>query len=122
MKKNDFIVIAVLVLIAGIWFFAYQFFISDPGAGVVVYLDGTEIGQYSLTEDIEVVLNGNDGGINVLEIKDGYADITEADCRDGLCIHQKKISKNGETLVCLPHKLLVKIVGGKKNELDAVSQ
>lgn len=44
-----------------------------------------------------------------MEIKDGYADCTEADCRDGLCVNQKKISKVNETIVCLPHKVIIEI-------------
>ena len=122
MKKWDFIIVIALVLIAGIWFFIYQFCFSTPGAYAVVYQSGNEIGRYSLKEDIKVEISGEWKGINILEIKDGFADIIDADCKDELCVHQKKISKNGETLVCLPHKMLVKIIGSKKSEFDAISQ
>lgn len=122
MKKSDYIFIMVIVLVAGIWYLTYHIFVSAPGAFAVVYQDGTEVGRYLLSKDTRVVLTCNGRGNNILEIKDGYADITEADCRDELCVRQKKISKNGESLVCLPHKLLVKVTGGTKNELDAVAQ
>ena len=50
-----------------------------------------------------------DEGYNVIEVKDGYADCTDADCRDGLCVDQKKISRKDETIICLPHKVIIEI-------------
>ena len=44
----------------------------------------------------------------------------EANCPDKLCIHQGKISKNGETIVCLPHGLIVEIKSDDNPELDIV--
>ena len=48
---------------------------------------------------------------NLLVIKDGKADVTEADCPDKLCVHQKAISKTNETIVCLPNKVVVQVIG-----------
>lgn len=48
---------------------------------------------------------------NVLQIKEGEVSITEADCPDLICVHHKPVSRQGETIVCLPHKLLVEVVG-----------
>lgn len=54
-------------------------------------------------------------------IKDGKADITEADCPDKVCVKQKPISKAGESLVCLPNKIIITVVEGEENELDGVA-
>ena len=59
-------------------------------------------------------------GYNIVEIKDGWADVIEADCRDGLCADQKRVHKTGETIVCLPHKMVVTIEAGTENTVDAV--
>ena len=45
----------------------------------------------------------------------------EADCPDLLCVHQKAISKEGESIICLPNKVVVTIRGGEETELDAVT-
>ena len=58
---------------------------------------------------------------NHLMIKDGQADMTEAECPDQICVEHKSISKNKETIVCLPNKVIVEIVGGEDTELDAVA-
>ena len=44
-----------------------------------------------------------------------------ADCPDQICVRQKAISKEGESIICLPNKVVVSIVGGEEKELDAVT-
>ena len=58
---------------------------------------------------------------NYLVIKDGYADITEANCPDKLCAKQKKISLDRETIVCLPNKVVVEIISNSSSDVDAVA-
>jgi hypothetical protein len=48
--------------------------------------------------------------------------MAEADCPDGLCVKQHKIDKTGQTIVCLPHRVVIEIEGGQTNELDGVVQ
>ena len=65
-----------------------------------------------------------DLGTNVIEIKDGKVYVSEADCPDKLCVKQGPISKAGETIVCLPHKLVVRITSNDFNDeptYDAVT-
>ena len=59
---------------------------------------------------------------NLLVIKDGKADVTEADCPDKLCVHQKAISKTNETIVCLPNKVVVQVIGAGESELDSIAR
>ena len=49
-------------------------------------------------------------GANVIEVKDGRVRAKEADCPNQDCVHQGWISKPGQQIVCLPHKLTVDIV------------
>ena len=72
------------------------------------YEDQDKIADYSLTEDGTYILKTKNGE-NVLVIKDGEASVTEADCPDGVCIRMGSISKTGENIVCLPHRLVVQI-------------
>ncbi len=55
---------------------------------------------------------------NVLLIKDGQASMTEADCPDLICVHHKPVSREGETIVCLPHKLVVEVTGKDSGPSD----
>ena len=60
-----------------------------------------------------------DNGKNVVEIKDGKVSVIDADCNNRACVKSNAISKKGEQIVCLPHKLIVVIKGGSEGELDA---
>jgi hypothetical protein len=60
-------------------------------------------------------------GTNVVEIENGGARMLDADCRDKICIKEGFKDKNGETIVCLPNKLVVEIKGEDKAETDEVS-
>lgn len=83
---------------------------SKDGEKVSVRVDGKEIARYELSEDREVVIDGYNGGVNTLIIKDKKAYIKDADCPDKLCEHQGKIHLVGQSLVCLPHRVVVEIV------------
>ena len=42
----------------------------------------------------------------------------EANCRDQICVRHKAISKNGESIICLPHSVYIEVVGEKEKEID----
>ena len=122
-SRNDiwFCVILMLVVLIGIA--AFVFMTNDKaGAKVRVTVDGNEYGQYSLDEDAEIPIEIDGVTANLLEIKAGKADMTEAVCPDKLCVHQKAISKNHETIVCLPNKVVVEIIGSEESGLDTIAK
>ena len=119
--RNDFILIAVLILGGLAAACAYRIS-GNRGEMVSVYVDGTLTGEYLLSEDMSIDIKGYGGGSNTLVIKDGAAFIKEADCPDKLCIHQGRISREGMELVCLPNRVVVRITGKDKSETDAFTQ
>ena len=77
---------------------------------------------FSLEENIEyeIKTGKNDENYNVLVIKDGKASIVDADCPDGICEDYIPVCYVGETIICLPHKVVIEIVGDNTDmELDA---
>ncbi len=121
MKKSDIILISVILCIAIVTCGVYYMFIRKPGVDVVVTVDGVREAVYPLSTDIDVIINSEGGGTNHFVIKDGYAQVTEASCPDKVCVHQKSIHNTGETIVCLPNKVVVSIEGGKQATLDGVA-
>lgn len=61
-----------------------------------------------------------DLGKNVIEISNGKVRISDADCRDQICIKDGSINKPGDILVCLPHKVVVQIKG-ENSDTDVLS-
>ena len=102
-------------------FAAIRLFGTKGGDIIEIAADGAVIKTLPLNTDTSYTIKTK-AGINKLEIKNGSANITKADCPDKLCVHQKAISRQGETLVCLPHKIIVSIRSSKKATLDGVAQ
>lgn len=115
--KADIIFIAAVLLLALV-LFGISRLRQTGGAYVTVTVDGKETARYSLSEDGIYALNG---GSNTLVISDGKAQVTEANCPDGLCIHQGAIQYTGQTIVCLPNKLIVTVYGADEAPVDIVS-
>lgn len=118
MKKNDFKLIILVLIIAVAAFLIHNFMGGKTAGTVTVKIDGKLMGTYSLVENQEIQING---GTNILVIKDGEADMIEADCPDKLCVKQKSISKNKENIICLPNKVIVEVVSDEDSEFDAVT-
>ena len=92
----------------------------SDGAAVVVLRDGEEIGRYSLQEDCRLVIGEED--YNILVIQEGAAAVVEANCGDHTCVRTGEVRRAGEQIICLPHHLMVKVVGGETPDFDAVTQ
>ncbi|MCI5869371.1 MAG: NusG domain II-containing protein [Dorea sp.] len=118
LKKNDWILILGIVCIAALTLFVHEWK-GENGVGVVtIKVNGKITGRYSLEENQEIEIND---GSNLLKIKDGEADMISADCPDKLCVHQKAISKDGESIICLPNQVVVEIESSESSEYDAVT-
>lgn len=110
-KKNDIVLIVLILLLSGVSLIAVKSYQkqSTHEAVAVVTVDGKEYGRYSLKEDTRVTISQGENE-NVLVIQDGYADIVSATCPDKICVRHAKINGNGQTMVCLPNKVVVEIV------------
>ena len=123
MKKNDVILIAGLLLAALAAFGGISWYLAadTQKAEAVVEVDGQEKGRYPLDQDTSVEIQLEGGSYNLLEIKDGRADITEASCPDKICVDHRPVSRRGESLVCLPNKVVVEIENGQEAEVDGMT-
>jgi len=122
MKKSDFGFAAAVLGAAVLIYFGFSFLHEKEGAYVQVTVDGEVYGEYPLYEEKRVRLEYEGWkGFNELVIENGKASVVSADCPDKICVRQKAISRTGESIVCLPHKLVITIVGGKEAEYDGIA-
>ena len=105
--KNDILLIAVILALAAIAMLALLLFRTE-GDSVVVTVDGKTYGTYSLYEDVSVDVN-SEMGYNKLVIKDRKAYVAEASCPDGICAADRPISYGGQSIICLPNKVVIEI-------------
>ena len=108
--RNDLIFIAVLlvlVILAGLAFLLLR----GEGDTVTVTVDGRVYGTYPLSEDLTLdIRTGGEGEeLNRLIIRGGEAFVETATCPDGICAAHKPIFRDGESIVCLPHKVVITV-------------
>jgi len=119
-RRNDLLLLAAVVALATLLWLTLRV-TRSTGAYVLVSVNGAQIGMYPLDEDLAPRI-GDDTKYNILVIKDGWAQISEASCPDKLCVHQGKVRYDGQSLICLPNKVVVEIVGGEQSDYDAVAK
>ncbi len=122
-KRADIFFLMLLVLL-GIGLSAVIYFPrTKPARSVEVRIDGKTAAVYPLDTDRRQVIQIPPDHTNTLVIRDGAAYMQEANCPDRICVGMHGIRKTGETIVCLPHKLVLAVVSDTEEgpELDAVT-
>lgn len=106
-KKTDLLIIAAVVLLT-ILIFLLALPKEKEGNRVEISVDNRVVKTLVLDED--VVYEAKTGyGYNRIVVKDGKCFVETADCRDNICVSHSSICKVGETIVCLPHRLIAEV-------------
>lgn len=121
MKKKDVILMGGILVIALVLFLIMHLTRSETGNQIQITVDGTVYGTYSLAKDQVIEVEENDF-YNRIRIQDGEVYMEEANCPDGYCEEQGKISGRTQTIVCLPHKLVVEVLDEDGLENDGTSE
>lgn len=119
--RNDLILVAVITVIAAIGLFLWNSN-RTQGTGVAVYIDGVQTAVYPLSEnrEVDIITGDEEEHLNRLVIRDGTVSVSEANCPDAICVKTRAATYVGETIVCLPHKLVIEIVASDADPgLDA---
>lgn len=91
---------------------------SSPTQKAELSIDGKEIKTFYLDNQHSPYTyryHTPDGAVNLIEIDGERIRVKEANCHDRVCIKSDWITHPGETIVCLPHKLVIEIkssIGG----------
>lgn len=101
---------------------------APAGTIANIYQNGVCIRSIDLTQvtQQETILISDESGENTILVEPGRICIQEADCPDQVCVSTGWISDSAKPIVCLPHKLVIRIEdqSGAADDLaiDTVSQ
>ncbi len=109
--SREFCLAGGLILFACIWLSVQSFFFSGPAVRAEVSVDGTVVKVFDLAEDQAFTVTGADGGFNRLIVRNGEVWCQDASCPDKICIQQGKQKNAGSSIVCLPNRMIVTIIG-----------
>lgn len=120
-RFGDYALAATILALSVVALCASTQSLRAPAAKALVYSDNTLRQKIDLSVDrSDVALADNPDMI--LEVRRGRVRVAQADCPRKLCQHAGWISRPGQTIVCLPNRLLIEIAGGNKAPAyDAVS-
>lgn len=122
-KKNDILLIGSILVLALIAYAGISIFqgVNTQNAEAVVLIDGEEYGRFPLDTNVVERIEMSDGSYNVLVIEEGKADVTEASCPDGICVSHRAVSRQNQSITCLPNKLVVEIQNGEESDVDVIT-
>lgn len=127
-RKAD-IILTIALIVMGL---AMSFFLTFGNVGgadgtnsaaetqLAVTVDGKPYGTWPMSKNRQITVR-QAGHSNIFEIKDGQARMLRSDCRGQDCIGEGAISRTGETIVCLPNRVVLEITGGEE-AFDAIAQ
>ena len=126
MKRLDYLLIIIYISISLFfgWYFSNGNTVGRSDIAVLeIFSNNNLYATYDLPvkEPIKLRIDSQYGH-NVVIVEDSGASMLESDCKDQGCGKEGTISKPGQMVVCLPNRLVVQIVGIKKDDnVDAVS-
>ena len=107
--KHEIFLAAGLFAAAAVCYGGYRMAAREPAAIAEVSIDGHITHEFPLNLETDFVIEGINGGTNHLIIRDGRAYIDEASCPDKICISQGAVSESGQTIVCLPNRVVITV-------------
>lgn len=117
--KNDIRLIAIFLLVIAAAALCLLLFRTE-GNTVTVLLDGEVFGEYPLDVDRTIEVRVGDA-FNVVVIENGQVRVSEASCPDGICAAHRPVRYNGQSIICLPNKVVIEIHTADKNQPDIIA-
>ena len=93
--------------------------LKTPATRVEVYQNGELVKVLSLDREQTLTVTGK--YTNVITVQGGRVAITHTDCPGGDCLSAGEISRAGESIVCLPNRLILRIDGTSEDGPDAMT-
>lgn len=109
--KKEAMLIVIILLISCALLLVNRILFSKPARQVEITVNGEVVKTLDLNKDADFVVEAYNKGTNHIIIKDGKVHISEATCPDKICLHQGEVEHTGEMIVCLPNRLIARIIG-----------
>lgn len=115
-KKGDILIIASLCIVC-VLLFIPTFMPSDNNTALI-YLDGelkNEIELAAVESEYTIEIGGCE-----LKISSEGVEFASSTCPDKLCVKKGRLTHAGDTMACVPNRVVVTL-RGTKNKIDAVA-
>lgn len=120
LTPGDKILIVVFLVLAGMSLIALNR-LQQPGSMVIIEVAEKVLYQVNINEPQELTVTGPIGE-TMIKIDEGAAQVTQSDCPEKICIKTGKIRHEGEIIVCVPNRVVIRINGKRNNLFDVITQ
>lgn len=124
MKKYiaDILIITIILIVSLFWIIYNKSGYRDDADSkeINVYVDGDLYGTYRIDIDDTIDID-SEYGHNTLSVKDNKVCMTDSDCDNNSCINMGAISHSYESIICIPNRVVVEIIDGNKESIDAIA-
>ncbi len=120
LRPGDIILILILfsLSIAG---FIFQKEIALGGRLYLIEMDGKTLYRLPLSSDTLITLETRTGSISI-RTKSGRVCVSESSCPLKICVKTGWIKRPGEAIICVPNRMVVRIEGEKRKNVDAITE
>ncbi len=108
-KTRNTVLFVVLIFAAAAGTMALRAFTGRQGAYAAVQSHGKEIARLPLNTDAKLPVGNARTGYNLVRVADGAVSVERADCPNQICVREGEKRYAGETIACLPHKLIITV-------------
>ncbi|HEY3426367.1 MAG TPA: NusG domain II-containing protein [Negativicutes bacterium] len=122
--RADKWLIGVLLLLAAVGIgFSTSIFQAAGESMAQITVDGKLLKSIPLRQSYREEFRIGDGAhYNVVEVEDKRIRIRDADCPDQICVRTGWVSVAPQQIVCLPYKVVIKIVSSGPSDIDDIAR
>lgn len=119
MKYGDYIVIFLIICISfSMYFLTTRKTNNIKNKAVQITINGQVYQTIDLNNNTKTIYINSEFGHNVIKLDKGIVFMFESDCNDQICVKMGKIKDVGDNIICLPNRLLVKIISNDDENSD----
>ncbi|WP_040951557.1 NusG domain II-containing protein [Gorillibacterium massiliense] len=128
LKIGDYLLIGCLLVTASVYIFHEKMHLWGNSGSVgepyaIISVDGKPDQTVELTEEERYIEISTSRGYDRLRVRNNGIEVVKSDCPEKICFTYGLIQKPGETIICLPLRMVVTIKSTGKpvqNQVDAV--
>jgi hypothetical protein len=97
---------------------------GEKGSTAIIEVNGKESRRVKLGQNqsrTRITVKGLHG-TSTVEFYKGRVHMLKSTCRDKICIGMGWVDVPGESIVCLPNRVVIRVLGSGKNKVDTVTE
>ncbi|MFC1566468.1 NusG domain II-containing protein [bacterium] len=119
--KYDFLIISCILLVSAASFILFKLLSNSNNNVLILHHNKKIVGKYNMLKNNKYKIKIDNELLCSIEINNGKAKIIETSCPKKICKNFGYIKYAGQSIICVPNKLFLKIENSKSSKIDAIT-